>query len=209
MNSKKSKTAITQEIHPDWFYPVKTMQTLILGTYPPHKKRRDFEFYYPNNQNLFWKVLAEIANYKLTEFKGKAAVTEREKLMKILNIGVQNLGKKIERKGESASDSDIKIIEYQDILSLIKNSKRLKVIILAGYSGKTSTYRGFIDYLKKNNVAFSQPKKIKAGSTFNLYLENNITCFITNSTSTAAAPSGVTFKNLVKQFKQAFDFMAL
>lgn len=182
------------------------MQALILGTYPPHKKRRDFEFYYPNNQNLFWKILAEIANYKLTEFKGKAAVTERKKLMKILNVGVQNLGKKIERKGESAMDSDIKIIKYQDILSLIKNSKSLKTIILAGYSRKTSTYRCFIDYLKKNNITFSRPRKIKPGFAFKLYFKNEITCFITNSTSTAAAPSGVTLKKLVRQFKRTLKY---
>ncbi len=39
--------------------------------------------------------------------------------MEDLRIGVQNVGLKISRKGKSAADNDIEILEFQDILGII------------------------------------------------------------------------------------------
>ena len=76
----------TKERHPDWYYPVQGMRTLILGTFPPHKKKRKYEFYYPNNQNRFWKVMAEIASTELLQTEGTQAVEERRRLMTQLKV---------------------------------------------------------------------------------------------------------------------------
>lgn len=69
------------------------MRTLILGTFPPHESKRHFEFYYPNNQNRFWKVLAKLGSVTLTENHGLPAVEQRKMLMTQLRVGVQNIGK--------------------------------------------------------------------------------------------------------------------
>src|SRR5580704_1037204 len=102
----------TEEPHPDWYYPVQGMRALILGTFPPHIRKRDYEFYYPNNQNRFWKVMAEIANTKLAQNEGPQAVVERKWLMTQLKVGVQNIGKTILRDGVSSLDKDIEITEF-------------------------------------------------------------------------------------------------
>jgi hypoxanthine-DNA glycosylase len=130
------------------------MHTLILGTFPPHKSKRKYEFYYPNTQNRFWKILAEIAGRPLTFKEGAAAVAERKKLMEVLNVGVQNVAKTIRRKGKSSLDENIEIVEYQDLLSIIETHESLRTVLLTGFSGTSSTYSWFVQYLNKVTPAY-------------------------------------------------------
>jgi hypoxanthine-DNA glycosylase len=174
------------------------MNVLILGNFPPHKKRWDYEFYYPNKQNNFWRVLAAIAGSPLKEMKGEAAVKERKQIMEKLGAGVFNLAKTIRRKGLSARDTDIELVEYNDLLSVIKKHRELKKIILAGFAAKNSTARKFIEYLSLNKIPFERPAEIKAGVEFKLKLENReINCVILNSTSTAFP---IKLEKLIEQF---------
>lgn len=193
-----------QEIHPNWYYPIPNMETLILGTFPPHPKRWDFEFFYPNKMNRFWQVLAKIGNVSLKEWSGDAAIAERKQLMKQLRVGVQNIGLVIERKNESALDKDISILEYQDLLGIIDGHDSLQRILLTGYSGKTSTYSSFIEYLKIRNIKHSSPKMVNAGTTFIAQFHRPIICVVGNSTSTAARR--VRLEMLVDQFSSAITY---
>jgi G:T/U-mismatch repair DNA glycosylase len=190
-----------KEDHPDWYHPVRGMRTLILGTFPPHKRKRHYEFYYPNSQNRFWKVMAEIANTKLSQNRGPQAVEERKRLMAQLKVGVQNMGRAILRGGLSSADKDIEVTEFQDIRGIINENDSLQAILLTGYSGKTSTYGEFVKYLTKNRVQHSQPERVRAGSKFTAQFKRPITCIIGNSTSRAAV--GVRFESLVEQFESA------
>jgi G:T/U-mismatch repair DNA glycosylase len=192
----------TKEVHPEWHYPVPGMRALILGTYPPHARRYDYEFFYPNKQNRFWKLLADIAGVPLTENAGAAAVAQRQALMKRLRVGVQNMGRVIERKGTSSLDRDIRIIEFHDILSLLKKSKNLKAILVTGYSGPSSTYRSFLRYLDENKIKHTRPEKVSPGETFTVDIGRPILCILGNSTSMAACRS-VKYDDLIKQFKMA------
>ena len=180
------------------------MHLLILGSYPPHKNKWDYEFYYPNNQNRFWKVLAKLAGFEITENKGEAAVRQRKKLMSLLKIGGQNLGLLIYRNGESSLDKDITMIEYQDIFGIISEHKELKTILLSGYSGKSSTYHSFIDYLKLKKIQYDKPLSVKAGEKFYIYYQRPILCMIGNSTSSRAGGT-VSFDKLVDQFQDAIE----
>ncbi len=175
-----------KEAHPDWYHDISKMDVLILGNFPPHKKRWDYEFYYPNKMNNFWKILAAINGKPLKEMKGEAAVVERKRLMEKLHVGVYNIAKTILRKGLSARDSDIKITEFNDVLSIIYRHKELRKIILAGYSAKNSTARKFMDYLVLNKIPFEKPVQIKPGAEFKIKIKDReVQCVILNSTSTA------------------------
>ena len=200
---KNSNTTeiVEKEHHPNWYFPIPDMRTLVLGTFPPHKKRWNFEFYYPNNMNRFWKALSAVENGCLTEQSGPPAVEERKRLMQYLRVGVQNLGKIITRKNQSALDKHISILEFQDIQSIILGHPLLERIFLPGYSGNTSTYRSFIRYLKLKRIAHSVPEQITAGMEFTIQCGRPILCIIGNSTSLAAR--SVRFEDLVNQFKNA------
>jgi G:T/U-mismatch repair DNA glycosylase len=193
----------TEERHPDWYYPVQGMRTLILGTFPPHADKRHYPFYYPNRQNRFWGVMAKIASTELLQTQGIEAVEERKRLMKQLKVGVQNMGKTILRDGKSSADSRIEITESQDILGIINENDELQTILLTGYSGKTSTYGEFVKYLTKNQIQHSQPEGVRAGYEFTAQFKRPIRCIIGNSTSMAAARAGVSFGDILRQFKTA------
>lgn len=187
------------EDHPAWHYEFPGMKVLILGNFPPHRKRWNYEFYYPNRQNNFWKVLALLAGTPLKEMEGPAAVEERKRLMKKLRTGVENIAGKIKRKGHSARDTDIEILEYRDVFSLIRRQKKLERIILAGYSAPNSTARKFIEYLEHHNIPFEKPASIKQGTEFFITVgKRRIPCVILNSTSTAFP---IKLEKLAEQFR--------
>jgi G:T/U-mismatch repair DNA glycosylase len=192
----------TEERHPDWYYPVPGMRALILGTFPPHKTKRHYEFYYPNSQNRFWKVMAEIAKTKLSQNKGPQAVKERKRLMRRLKVGVQNIGKTILRDDKSSADKDIEITEFQDILGIINANDSLQAILLTGYSDKTSTYGEFVKYLAEKKIRHDPlPEKVRAGYKFTAEFKRPITCIVGNSTSMAARK--VRVERLLEQFTSA------
>jgi len=198
----------TKETHPDWYRDLSPMKCLILGSYPPHESKRDYEFYYPNAINNFWKILADIAKIKLryvkkselkTQEAKNEAVEERFKIMQALNAGVQNVGKIIIRKGNSSLDTNIEIIEEQDILSIIEKHKELERILLSGFSAKNSTAKSFLKYLGKKGIPYEieniQPEEKFYTNIFGRKIE----CVILNSTSTAGR---VEYKELLRQFKR-------
>jgi len=199
MSKKKTKEIWNREIHPDWYYDIPEMKVLIIGSFPPHEDKYDYEFYYPNKQNNFWKILSRICTDADPKYYGGTeAVEERKSLMKKLKAGVQNMGKIISRKEKSARDTDIKIEEFNDILSVIDQHPELETILISGYSAANSSYRAFVEYLKVNNIDFTIVENVSPGETFAFSYKGRILkCVIVNSTSTA---SRIKLDTLVEQF---------
>ena len=196
------------EEHPKWYRDIPVMKTLILGSFPPTLKKHDYPFYYPNSQNRFWKILAEINNTPLKYLKTKKendgiktqAVQERHDIMKSLRAGVQNVGLTIKRKGESAKDKDIVITDFQNILSIIETHKELDRILLPGFSAKNSTYWSFIKYLQKNDISIDDIQKPYLEMMFEIIInERKIQCVVLNSTSTATK---IPYDTVLKQFEK-------
>lgn len=189
------------ENHPNWYFEVPTMKVLILGSYPPHEKRWSYDFYYPNNSNPFWDTLAGVKGIELKHYRCDAAVKERQQLMIDMKVGVENLGQKIKRKGESAADNDIEIIDFRDIKGILDRHPEIEQILLPGYSGKSSTYHGFIRYLRENKIgSFAMPTEVKECKTFKLYYATReIECVILNSTSPRKA---MKLEGRIEQFKK-------
>jgi len=203
---KPNMSSIKPETHPNWYRDVPKMKCLVLGSYPPHEKRRHYPFYYPNSTNRFWSILAKIAKKELAYTKkltGKEqlkAVEERYEIMRLLNVGVQNIGLEIKRKDDSADDNKITIEKFQNILSIIKKHNELEKILLPGYSAPSSTARAFLRYLDSENILY-EIKDIKANAEFSINVfGRKIKCVILNSTSRRAG--SVTEADLLKQFKR-------
>jgi len=189
------------EHHPDWYFDIPTMKTLILGSFPPHASKWDYEFYYPNKMNHFWKILADIAGVELTNEKEEKAVHERHAIMRKLNVGVQNMGKTIQRKGKSADDKNIEITKFQDILGIIRNHPELNTILLPGFSAPNSTYWSFIKYLNKHDIPVN-PIKPSLHMSFPIHVDGReINCVVLYSTSTATR---MKYKNVLKDFRVYF-----
>ena len=190
------------EVHPNWYLDVTPMRFLILGSFPPHPKRRAYEFFYPNRRNRFWQILSDLSGQKLysTKENNESAVEERYAIMQKLQTGVQNLGFEIQRKGQSALDTNIKIVKFHNILSIIRSHPELEKILLPGFSAPNSTARSFIQYLEHHGIEVVVDKKIKQGATFTIRVDDRaIACVVLNSTSPA---SKIKDENVCAQFKE-------
>ena len=196
-------TAIwTKEIHPPWYRDLSPMRTLILGSFPLHSSKWAYPFFYPNRRNRFWKILADLAGESLRSAKGEdeLAVEERYGIMKKLELGVQNLGYVIERKGKSALDTDIRIIAFHDIVGILDAHPELERILLPGYSATHSTARSFLRHLEQQDIRNSATGQIKAETKFDLQFRNRaIECVVLNSTSPA---SKIHYETLLEQFRR-------
>jgi G:T/U-mismatch repair DNA glycosylase len=190
------------EDHPSWYKDVSPMRRLILGSFPPHPSKWAYPFFYPNRRNRFWKILADLAGESLESTKDNniSAVEERYCIMKKLEIGVQNLGLQIERMGKSALDTKIRIIKFQDIISIIETHPELDRILLPGYSAPNSTARSFIKYLQQNDIKMSAIDQIKPDTLFKMEFHGrSLECVVLNSTSPA---SRVKYDFLLEQFER-------
>lgn len=207
----KQTNQLSEETHPDWYQDISEMKYLILGSYPPHADKRDYPFYYPNSQNSFWELLSKIDGKELKYFKTEPekAVLERVALMQKLKVGVQNLGYKIERKGKSAKDTDIKIIEFHDIVGILEKHAELETIILPGYSAPNSTFRGFLSYLKNlktKGASIEAPFDLKPspGLKFEIIINRKkYKCIVAWSTSTATI--GISFNDKLEQLGKVIN----
>ena len=191
---------INTEKHPNWYYDIPKMKVLILGSFPPHEKRWSYDFYYPNNGNPFWEALAGAHGKKLKHYRCDAAVKERRQLMIDINVGVENLGQIIERKGESAADNDIKIIKFRDILGILHRHHEIERILLPGFSGSSSTYQAFTRYLTQEGIPVKRPEKAEVGAKLKFtYADRVWHCILLNSTSPR---NGLDLDKRITQFKK-------
>ena len=191
-----------KEEHPNWYKDVSPMRVLILGSFPPHPSKWVYPFFYPIAGNRFWKILADLAGepLKWTKTDKIKAVQERYEIMKKLEVGVQNLGLEIERKGKSALDTNIRINKYQNIISIIETHPELRRILLPGYSAINSTAKSFIRLIQQKGIEASAIDQIKPETEFKIHIKGrSIDCVVLNSTSTA---SRIKYDFLLEQFRK-------
>ncbi|MDR3219301.1 MAG: DNA-deoxyinosine glycosylase [Dysgonamonadaceae bacterium] len=108
------------------FAPVYDTETrmLILGTLPGAKSLA-YNEYYGDPRNRFWRIIAEITNYKLPE-----SYAEKKQMLLENNIGLWDVVREANREG--SLDSAIKNEAPNDLNSLILSLRNLKVIAFNG-----------------------------------------------------------------------------
>ena len=189
-----------QEIHPwEWYHP-EGGKTIIVGTFPPTLRNWSYDFFYPNKNNYFWKIMAKIAGSELQYFSGSEAVEERRKLLDKLKMGVSDMGKIIRRKTDSSLDQNLEIVEYMDIFHILNENPEINKIIFTSSSGKSSAIGWFKNYLAINNVSFKIPKGERPLRSYIKMNNRTIEVVLLYSTSPRAGAS-ISFDRLVELFK--------
>lgn len=199
------KNPYTEEKLPWSEYIPYNADKLILGTFPTKEDNRDFEFFYPNKNNKFWKVLARIADFKLTEIdKSESskvyAIKERKQILDKLRLAITDIGAVVLRQNNSSLDSNIFPIKFTNIFSIISSNPKIRTIILTSSSNGNSVLSWFKIYCEINNVELSVDKKNKIFPIeTDIKIDNkNIKIVIVYSTSGAA---GKKEDFLVEQYK--------
>lgn len=132
------------EKHPlEPFLPAKA-KLLMLGSFPPQKKRRSMEFYYPNLNNDMWRIFGILffddKDYFLNETR-KAFC--RERIIDFLNekgIALFDTASSIRRLQDNASDKFLEVVEATDVTALLRQLPECKAIVTTGQKA-TDTLR--------------------------------------------------------------------
>lgn len=132
------------EKHPlEPFLPAKA-KLLMLGSFPPQKKRWSMEFYYPNLNNEMWRIFGILffddKDYFLNETR-KAFC--RERIIDFLNekgIALFDTASSIRRLQDNASDKFLEVVEATDVTALLRQLPECKAIVTTGQKA-TDTLR--------------------------------------------------------------------
>ncbi len=117
------------------FLPVNA-RLLMLGSFPPPKKRWSMDFYYPNWNNDMWRIMGLLfykdKNYFLNEVE---KVFDKNKIIQFLSgtgIALFDTASAIRRLQDNASDKFLEVIEPTDISELLHRIPQCQAIVTTG-----------------------------------------------------------------------------
>ena len=109
---------------------------LMLGSFPPAKKRWAMDFYYPNISNDMWRIFGIVFHEDKLHFidtLGKKFKKEDIiECLKLQKIAIYDTASAIRRTKSTASDKDLEIIETTDLEKLLDSIPNCKAVITTG-----------------------------------------------------------------------------
>lgn len=147
------------EEHPlEPFLPANAV-LLMLGSFPPQKKRWSMDFFYPNLQNDMWRIVGLIFFQDKEHFLNpEKKVFDKDRIIEFLNdkgIALYDTASAIRRLQDNASDKFLEVIEQTDISLLLKQIPMCKAIVTTGQKA-TVIIREQIE-VKEPTVGTSEP----------------------------------------------------
>lgn len=147
------------EEHPlEPFLPANAV-LLMLGSFPPQKKRWIMDFFYPNLQNDMWRIVGLIFFQNKEHFLNpEKKVFDKDRIIEFLNdkgIALYDTASAIRRLQDNASDKFLEVIEQTDISLLLKQIPMCKAIVTTGQKA-TDIIREQIE-VKEPTVGTSEP----------------------------------------------------
>ena len=147
------------EEHPlEPFLPANAV-LLMLGSFPPQKKRWSMDFFYPNLQNDMWRIVGLIFYLDKEHFLNpEKKVFDKDRIIEFLNdkgIALYDTASAIRRLQDNASDKFLEVIEQTDISLLLKQIPMCKAIVTTGQKA-TDIIREQIE-VKEPTVGTSEP----------------------------------------------------
>lgn len=147
------------ENHPlEPFLPANA-RLLMLGSFPPQKKRWSMDFYYPNLNNDMWRIVGLLffnnKDYFLNETR-KAFC--RERIISFLNdkgIALFDTASAIRRLQDNASDKFLEVVQPTDISRLLGQLPECKAIVTTGQKA-TDTLRAQFEVEEPKVSDFSE-----------------------------------------------------
>ena len=147
------------ENHPlEPFLPANA-RLLMLGSFPPQKKRWSMDFYYPNLNNDMWRIVGLLffnnKDYFLNETR-KAFC--RERIISFLNdkgIALFDTASAIRRLQDNASDKFLEVVQPTDISRLLGQLPECKAIVTTGQKA-TDTLRAQLEVEEPKVGDFSE-----------------------------------------------------
>ena len=109
---------------------------LMLGSFPPPRKRWCMEFFYPNRTNMMWEIFGEVFfnnSQRLVDASNKTfRQADIEALLTEKGIAIFDTACAVRRLSGNASDKDLEIVEKTDIAALLRRIPLCHDIVCTG-----------------------------------------------------------------------------
>ena len=115
--------AIPVERHPLEPFLPPNARLLMLGSFPPPRKRWCMDFFYPNRTNMMWEIFGHVFygdRNRLVDVDNKTF--HKEEIVRLLTekgIAIYDTATAVRRLSGNASDKDLEIVEKTDIEALL------------------------------------------------------------------------------------------
>ena len=146
------------ERHPLQPFLPSNAKLLMLGSFPPPRKRWSFDFFYPNFSNQMWQVFGVVFygdSQRLLDAEHKTFRLEDIKaLLEDRGIAIYDTACAARRLSGNASDKDLQIVEKTDIPALLAQIPQCHDIVCTGqksFSVLTEDYGVPIPQMGSNN----------------------------------------------------------
>ena len=124
------------ERHPLQPFLPSDARLLMLGSFPPPRKRWRFDFFYPNRSNMMWEIFGLVFfgdSQRLVDAPNKTFRLEDIKaLLKARGIAIYDTACAVRRLSGNASDKDLEIVEKTDIPALLSHIPHCHDIVCTG-----------------------------------------------------------------------------
>lgn len=134
--SEEQASASVVERHPlEPFLPENAL-LLMLGSFPPPRRRWSMEFFYPNLQNDMWRIFGYLffgeRNHFLTP-DGKAFDRERlEEFLRRKGVALYDTACEVIRLKGNASDNFLQVVRETDVAALLRQLPQCRAIVTTG-----------------------------------------------------------------------------
>ena len=127
---------MNSERHPLPPFLPPTARLLMLGSFPPQRKRWSMDFFYPNFQNDMWRVVGYLACGDSRAFE---VPSERrfdqpriEAFCRERGIALYDTSEEIIRLNDNASDASLQVVREVDLTSLLSRIPQCGTIVATG-----------------------------------------------------------------------------
>lgn len=124
------------EIHPFEPFLPPDAKLMIMGTFPPQRKRWSMEFYYPNRTNDFWYIMGLIFYGDREALRVPGTIDfDLDKIKSLLirkGIALHDTGREIRRLKDNASDKFLEIVRPVPLYDLLAQMPECKTLASTG-----------------------------------------------------------------------------
>ena len=124
------------ERHPFEPFLPEGAKVLMLGSFPPQKKRWSVEFYYPNFINDFWRIIGllffEDKDWFVDKVAKKFKLQEIKEFCAEKGIAMFDTATAVRRLKDNASDKFLEVVEPTDIPALLRRIPLCGAVVVTG-----------------------------------------------------------------------------
>ena len=127
---------MTVEQHPLKPFLPRHATMLILGSFPPQKKRWSMDFFYPNWTNDFWRIWGLIAtgdkNHFVVPGEKRFDKARIEAFCRERGIALYDTAEEVIRLKDNASDNFLQVVRPTNLEALLKQIPLCRTIVATG-----------------------------------------------------------------------------